>query len=238
MTDISELYNDPCKKLDALCVDAFFDLSLDEFKPTDLVLDTSWGETTVDLTPAIKAGETITHLLLTDTALQFNREDYGREDAENGGIDCIKGDDLSHIISMKYLRDAAQPPSLTNGDVYMWNNNSQLFKLFNLQDFVNDTNASLNELESRITDAENQISQINTKLNNFITTTNQALDTINNRLDAIESAIARPAGIPDDTVIAWGNRNYYSDYTNTDQRTTGIFTHSTAQTLANDTKDA
>lgn len=224
MTDISELYNDPCKKLDALCVDAYFYLSLDEFKPTDLVLDTSWGETVVDLTPAIKAGETITNLLLTDTALQFNREDYGRDGAENDGVDCINGDDLSHIISMKYLKDVAQPPALTNGDVYMWNDNSKLFETFNLQDFVNTTNSRLSSLENRMTNIEN-------KLDAFIAQTNQTLSNI-------LKTIARPAGIPEDTVIAWGNRNYYTDYTNTDKRTTGIFTHSTAQTLANDTKDA
>lgn len=224
MTDISELYNDPCKKIDPWCVDAYFDLSLDEFKPTDLVLDTSWGETVVDLTPAIKAGETITNLLLTDTALQFNREDYGRDGAENDGVDCINGDDLSHIISMKYLKDVAQPSNLTNGDVYMWNDNSKLFEVFNLQNFVNSTNNRLSSLENRMTNVEN-------KLDAFIAQTNQTLSNI-------LKTIARPAGIPEDTVIAWGNRNYYTDYTNTDKRTTGIFTHSTAQTLANDTKDA
>lgn len=224
MTDISELYNDSCKKLDAWCIDAFFELNLDPLNPTDLTLDNSWAPTTVALTPAIKAGETITNLLLTDTALQFNREDYGRDGAENGGVDCINGDDLSHIISMKYLKDVAQPPAITNGDVYMWNGNSQLFEVFNLQDFVNTTNQRLSNLENRMTNVEN-------KLDAFIAQTNQTLSNILN-------TIKRPSGIPEDTVIAWGNRNYYTDYTNTDKRTTGIFTHSTAQTLANDTRDA
>lgn len=224
MTDIYELYRDPCKKIDPWCVDAFFELKLDPLKPTDLTLDNSWEATTVDLTPAIKAGETVTHLLLTDTALQFNREDYGRDGVEDGGLDCISGDDLSHIISMKYLRDVAQPPALRNGDVYMWNDNSKLFEVFNLQDFVNTTNNRLTSLENRMTAVED-------KLDAFITQTNQTLSNI-------LKTIARPAGIPEDTVIAWGNRNYYTDYTNTDKRTTGIFTHSTTQTLANDTKDA
>lgn len=224
MTDISELYKDPCKKIDAYCVDAYFELSLDPFNPTDLTLDNSWAPTTVDLTPAIKAGETITHLLLTDTALQFNREDYGREGAENEGVDCINGDDLSHIISMKYLKDVAQPPNLTNGDVYMWNGNSQLFEVFNLQDFVDTTNQRLNSLENRVTNLEN-------RLDAFITQTNQTLSNI-------LKAIARPDGIPQDTRIAWSNINYYSDYTNTNKRTNGIFSHTTATTIPNDTKDA
>lgn len=224
MTSISELYNDPCKKIDAWCLDAFFELKLDPLNPTDLTLDNSWEATTVDLTPAIKAGETITNLLLTDTALQFNREDYGRDGAENNGVDCINGDDLSHIISMKYLKDVSQPPTLTDGDVYMWNDNSKLFEVFNLQNFVNTTNNRLTSLENRVTNLENKLEQ-------FINQTNQTLANI-------LKTISRPAGIPEDTVIAWGNRNYYTDYTNTDKRTTGIFTHSTAQTLANDTKDA
>lgn len=224
MINISELYNDPCKKLDAWCIDAFFELSLDPFKPTDLTLDNSWAPTTVDLTPAIKAGETITNLLLTDTALQFNREDYGRDGVEDGGLDCIPGDDLSHIISMKYLRDVAQPPTLTNGDVYMWNDNSQLFEVFNLQDFVDTTNQRLDSLENRMTNLEN-------KLDAFITQTNQTLSNI-------FTTIKRPSGIPEDTVIAWSNINQYNDYTNTGQRGHGIYSHSTSITIPDDTYDA
>ncbi len=230
-TDINELYVDPCRKLDSWCVDAFFELKLDPLEPEKLILDNSWGETSVDLTPAVKASETITHLLLTDTALQFNREDYGREGVTDGGLDCISGDDLSHIISMKYLRDVKQSSNLTDGDVYMWDGNSNLFQTFNLRDFVNTTNTRLKNLEDRMGDVEQRITRLETKLDTFISASNK-------NISNLQDLTKRPEGIPEDTRIAWGNRNYYTDYTNNNKRTTGIFTHSTAQTLANDTYDA
>lgn len=121
MTSVDEFPNtNPCCKIDAWDVDAYFDLQLTPADSTILTLDNSWGPTSVDLAPAIKAGETITHLLLTDSALQYNREDYGRDGAENGGVDCINGDNLSKIISMKYLKDVGGNAP-TGGDVYMFN---------------------------------------------------------------------------------------------------------------------
>lgn len=236
------IYNDPCTKIDPWCVDAYFELSLDKNDPAQLILDNSWGQTIVDLTPAVKTAETITHLLLTDTALQFNREDYGRDGAENGGIDCIGGDALSRIISMKYLKDVTQETPPTTGDVYMYDAFLNLFQPFNLKTFVDSTNADIAGLKERVSTWEQALALLTgTVNNNYIAQTNALnnyMDVTNKRLDIIEATIARPDGIPTNTRIAWSNINYYADYTNTNNRNNGIFTHSISQTITNDTRDA
>lgn len=227
MITSNELYPNACQKTDPWCIDAYFNLKLDDLDPSTLVLDNSWGETYVDLTPAVQDAETITHLELTNTALQFNREDYGREFAPNGGVDCISGDSLSRIISMQKLKDVDQTTPSSTGDVYMYNESNGLFSPFQLQAFVDQTQNDIKNLQNTVSGLTAQISALNTLINS-----------LNNRITNLENLTKRPDGIPQDTVIAWGNRNYYTDVTNTDQRTTGIFTHSTAQTLINDSKDA
>lgn len=231
MINSRDLYADSCSKLDAFCIDAFFDLKLDEFDPTILILDNSWEETEVDLKPAIKAGETITHLSLTPTALQFNREDYGRDGVEDKGIDCIHGDDLSHILSMQYLKDVDQNTPVKDGDVYMYDGVLNVFKPYDLQ-------ATIGSLNQEITNLKEQVTTLQQSLKNLKQVVENNYTAVTNRLAIIEETIKRPDGIPTDTVLAWGNRNYYTDYTNTGLKTTGIFTHNTSILLPNDTKDA
>lgn len=231
MISSKELYPNVCQKIDPWCVDAYFNLKLDGLDPSTLILENSWGETEIDLTPAVQDAETVTHLNLTDSALQFNREDYGRELAPNGGVDCIGGDALSRIISMQKLKDVNQTVTVGTGDVYMYNESNGVFSPFQLQEFVDSTNEAIKNLQNQIAGFQAQLNALTTLVNNNYTA-------LNNRITNLETLTTRPEGIPQDTVIAWGNRNYYTDFTNTDQRTTGIFTHSTAQTLTNDSKDA
>lgn len=220
MTDISELYNDPCQKLNPWCIDAYAKLKLDPLSPTDLTLDTSWGESTVDMAPVVKAGETITHLLLTDTALQFSREDYGRDGAENNGVDCIAGDALSRIVSMQLLKDVAQPSSLANGDVYMWNSNSQLFETFNLQVFVNQTNTRLTNLENRMAAVENRVTNLESAIQDILRT-----------LNSISSAIAKPDWAPSSAALVWGTINdAYAD----NPTQLGLYSHNPANNITGD----
>ena len=57
---------------------------------------------------------------------------------------------------------------------------------------------------------------------------------LQNIVSQIQETLRRPDGIPTDTVIAWGNRNVYADYTNTNKKIHGIFTHNTNNNLADD----
>ncbi len=61
-----------------------------------------------------------------------------------------------------------------------------------------------------------------------------ALTAITNRLDTIEQIIERPEGVPNNTRLTWGNINLYSDYTNTNNRNWGFYTHSTSTNIPND----
>ena len=137
MTDIKEYFTKGCPKMDASAISAFHELSLGDQHPEELTLTTSWDETTVDLTPAVKATETTTHMHLspngegeTPTALQF--------DGEHGSVDCISGDDLSGIISLSKLKDVEPGRPLRNGDVLMYNNGKWV--AYNLIDAINNLN--------------------------------------------------------------------------------------------------
>lgn len=186
MVDINDMYNDLCDKINSWCIDAFFDLKLTPSDSAELTLDNSWNTTSVDLTPAVKAAETVTHLMLSPednpTALQYNREDYGRKGAENGGVDCISGDALSRIISMKYLKDVSQTNKPTSGDVYMYDGN--LFQPYNLQTFIANTSNILNQhsqaidqLNTGLTNLQQVVANNYTALNNKIDQTAQQLQT-------------------------------------------------------------
>lgn len=188
MINIEDMFTDHCQKIDPWCVDAFFDLKLTPSNGTELTLDSSWGSTSVDLTPAIKAGETITNLLLTDTALQFNREDYGRKGAENGGVDCISGDALSRIISMKYLKDVSQNNKPSDGTVYMYD--GSLFQPYNLQSFITTTNNTLTQHTQQIDGLQAGLQNLTNIVQNNYTSLNNKIDQTR---DALQSQITTNA---------------------------------------------
>lgn len=144
MTNIDEFYHKDCEKIDANCINAYFDYHLDEENPAGLCVNTSWGGDCLDLTSIVKAAETVTSLELTPTenptCLTFNRED--------GQADCIHGDDLSRIISMTKLKDVDQTTPPVNGDVYIYKNGK--FYTFNLQQYMDDTANTINNMQAAI----------------------------------------------------------------------------------------
>ena len=144
MTNIDEFYHKDCEKIDANCVNAYFDYHLDEENPAGLCANTSWGGGCLDLTSIVKAAETVTSLELTPTenptCLTFNREDRQ--------ADCIHGDDLSRIISMTKLKDVDQTTAPVNGDVYIYKNGK--FYTFNLQQYMDDTANTINNMQAAI----------------------------------------------------------------------------------------
>ena len=144
MSNIDEFYHKDCEKIDANCVNAYFDYHLDEENPAGLCANTSWGGGCLDLTSIVKAAETVTSLELTPTenptCLTFNRED--------GQADCIHGDDLSRIISMTKLKDVDQTTPPVNGDVYIYKNGK--FYTFNLQQYMDDTANTINNMQAAI----------------------------------------------------------------------------------------
>lgn len=152
MTSIDEFYRKECEKIDASDVNAYLELRLDDQDPTKLILDSSWGETSVNLTDAVKAAETVTHLSLVPdcdepTSLQY--------DPERGDPDCITGDDLSRIISMTKLKDVDQNTPPTNGDVYIYRDGK--WYTFNLQSFVSNVNNAIDNINASITQILNRI---------------------------------------------------------------------------------
>lgn len=189
MTSKDDYYQKECNKIDPNCVSAYLELKLDDQDPSKLILDSSWGETSVDLEPAVKDAETVTHMYLSPeedpVALQY--------DPERGEPDCIHGDDLSRIISLSLLKDVDQNTAPVDGDVLIYRDGK--WYTFNLT---------------------------------------AALTAITNRLDTIETILTKPEGIPANAKLAWGNINLYSDYTNSNNRNWGFYTHSTSTNIPND----
>lgn len=256
----------PCPSIDPLDVNAYFELSLDPVDTQLLKLDTSWGCTAVDLAPALHLGETITHLFLTPednpTSLQYNREDYGIDGAPNGGVDCITGNELSRIISLRLLRDVSQTKVVKDGDMLVWNGVTELFEPYNIMDFIKQTNITLErhegdismlqstvttiqndvtDLKRRVTNVENRLDAVETDLTALkqrVTNLETTMGDVLNRLTRIEALLERPAGVPTNTRLVWGNINYLSDYTNSNNYNWGLYTHNPNSLIPNDAYDA
>ena len=206
-TPIESFHKKECCRLDASVVNAFIDISLDPDNPTGIILDTSWGTIKLDLKSIVKAGETITTLELTENGLCYHKED--------GTTDFIHGDDLSRIISMKLLKDVDQSQTIGGGDVYMYNSTTNLFEPFDLQTFVNETNTHLGRIDATLVQLGNRITAVE------------------NRITDIENLI--PFYPADKTMkLARGTINWYSDVTNTLDKTDGLFTHDKTINKVND----
>lgn len=175
MTDPNDFYHKPCEKLSGVCVDAFADLEYDPTNDQNLVLNTSWGESPLDMQPVVKASETVTHLSLTETALQYDNE--GTEP------DCITGDDLSSIISMHLLKDVDQTATLGVGMAYVWNGTK--FTPQTVGDGGGDAS-----LTSRVSQLETSVSLLqtsNTQLVQEVTALQQSLAALENRVTVLEN---------------------------------------------------
>ena len=205
-----------CDKIDPACIDAYLDYIYDpEEDPTTLCVKSSWGGQCIDLTPIVKAAETLTTLYLSPeenpNCLVFERED--------GESDCIDGDDLSRIISMKYLKDVTQSISISDGDVYMYNSETNMFEPYDLKTTVQNINTAIQNLT-------------------------QSINNILGRLTVIEQKLTPPADAPDDVKVVFGNINEYSDpnvvisegsgTVTTLDKTHGLYTHTLASNAYGD----
>ena len=94
MTTIDSFYKKECDLIDAQKVNAYIEAYLDNEDPTKLVIKTPWNDLVIDLTPAVKAAETVTHLTL-DPA---DDPTHLRYDNEAGQSECISGEDLANLI--------------------------------------------------------------------------------------------------------------------------------------------
>ena len=224
MTMLEEFNYKDCELIDAQQVNAYFDLSLDELDPTKLIFDSSWGTQTIDLTPAIKTGETVTHLMLDPDTNPV----YLRYDNEAGDSECIHGDDLSRIISMTLLKDVDQVTAPVAGDVYVYNTDGT-FHTYPLISTITSITNRLTSLENRATALENRMTLVENNLSALNTTVNS----LESRLHDIEQAI--PLWSSDKTTkIARGDINVYGDINNNNDHSHGIFTHATNSDVTND----
>lgn len=197
---------DDCDKIDPLCIDAYFDYGLDPDNPTGLCIHTPWGGECLDLISIVKAGETLTTLYLSPEE-DPNCLVY---EPERGDNICIHGDDLSRIISMRYLKDVDQNTPPSDGIVYMYNSTTNLFEPYDLKTTISNINTAITNINAAITNHEN-------------------------RLIRIEQMLTPPADAPSNVKVVFGNINDYSDpnvvinegsgTVTTLDKTHGLYTH-------------
>ena len=173
---------DDCGKIDPLCIDGFSEVTLDE--DGTLCVETSWGKNCVDIAQAVKGHESCTSLYLSPeenpNCLVYEKEE------RCGDNDCIDGDDLSRIISMRYLKDVDQTTAPSDGIVYMFDETTGLFEPYDLKTKLNNIDIAIQNLQAAITN-------------------------LANRVTTIEEKIAPPEGCPDNARIVHGVINIYGD---------------------------
>lgn len=244
-TPIEKFNINECEMIDGKTrVKAYTDIYLDPENPTGIILDTTWGKVHLDLKDIVKSGETITHLKLSPeddpTVIRYERED--------GGIDCITGEELSRIIYLRYLADVEQGHTLQNGEVLMYNSSSDTFNYYNLpaaladitasiaalQVAINNLNTTVSSLSTRVGTLETTVSNLSTRVGNLETTVSNH----GTRLTTIETKLTPPTGAPTGVGVAFGNINLYSDvnYTgsNTLNKTKGFYTHNLSTSVTGD----
>lgn len=199
---------DDCDKIDANCIDAYLDYTYDEENaPTTLCVQSSWGGGCIDLEPLVKAAESCTSLYLSPET-NPNCLVYEKEE-KCGDNDCINGDDLSRIISMRYLKDVDQTTAPSDGIVYMYNGETNLFEPYDLKTTIANINTAIQNIQATLANHEA-------------------------RLQVIEALLVKPTGTPEGANLTWGNINLYSDHnavidssgnvTSLD-KTHGLYTH-------------
>ena len=208
---------DDCDKIDPLCIDAYAEFDFDPDNETGICLHTSWGGNCLDLTEIVKLAESCTTLYLSPEE-DPNCLIYEPEEKCGDNI-CIHGDDLSRIISMQYLKDVTQETPPSDGIVYMYNSETNLFEPY--------------DLKTAITNINTAIQNINATLSNH-----------ENRIHAIELKLTPPSDAPDNVKVVFGNINEYSDpnvvisegsgTVTTLDKTHGLYTHTLASNAYGD----
>lgn len=173
---------DDCDKIDAQCIDAFSNLTLDE--DGTLCVETSWDKQCVDIAQAVKDHESCTSLYLSPedspNCLVYEKEE------RCGDNDCIHGDDLSRIISLHLLKDVDQAQEIADGDTYIYNAETGLFEPYPLVETIGAIQTAIQNIQQTLVNHEN-------------------------RLQTIEEAIRPPEGAPSNARIVHGVINIYGD---------------------------
>lgn len=191
---------DDCDKIDSQCIDAYHEFTYNEDEaPTTLCDKSSWGGGCIDLEPLVKVAESCTAMYLSPeenpNCLVYEKEE------RCGDNDCITGDELSRIISMQLLKDVSQELEIANGNVYMYNSETNVFEPYDLAGVIYNINTAIANLNAAITSLQNRVTTLETYVRDH-----------ENRLQIIEEKLTPPTGSPSTAKVTFGNINLYSDH--------------------------
>lgn len=184
MTDPYSLNYIPCSKISAEQVLAYLCFRLDPDNPLNLVLDTSWGELSLDLIPALSSMSG----LLGTMRIGMHQNAWGIElDRGRNGYSFVTIEALNRILPMNKFGDVVATPEIADGEVYKYNSTD--FEPYALK-------SALDTLEQQLQDMQGRYEAIS-KL--------PSLDAILARISALKKRL----GILDEE--DWGEIEYIDD---------------------------
>lgn len=230
MSSIEDFNRLECELIPAAMVNAYVSPLLNPLNTSELIIDSSWGEEKVDLTPAIKFAETVTHLSLSpaDTPLYL---EYLNEANER---DCIYGEDLAQIVPLMKLKDVDDTNAPVAGDTIVYDGDTGKFVTYPLL-------PTLEDLDERVTANRTDIDALQTVIGGLQATVTQLatqMSQVLQRLNTIEATLAKPTGIPSNARLVWGNINEYGDSTSSGSKNSGFYTHNPSTDTTNDLRFA
>lgn len=237
MTSRDQFYSKPCEKIDASCINAFIKAELDPIDPKMLVIKSSWDDSTLNLTPAVHDAETVTHLELSPV----NDPHYLDYTNETGEHECIEATEIANMIPMTQLKDVDKTVAPEDGDVYMYDEETLAFEPFALQNKIDDLQTQIDDLSNVVGTLGATVQALNDTVQSVATRLvqiNTELATINTSIATINATLTKPANVPADATLVWGNTNAYADHTNTNLKTKGFYSHDPNTDAADDTRSA
>ncbi len=206
MTTFSDFNRiEDCNKTDAECIDAYSSLTIDGTKITS---STSWGNSTIDIKDAVVDGQALTSMYLSPG----DNPNCLVYEPEYGDNECINGNDLSKIISMRELKDVDRTTAIGNRNVYLYDTETQKFIPYDLGSVIDSINSTIQNLSESITDINGRLSEYGSTISSLAS-----------RITAIETTLTKPYGVPSSASVVWGNVNVYSD-TNATVNASGVAT--------------
>lgn len=210
MSSIEDFNKLECELIPAAMVNAYVLPKLNPLDQAELIIESSWGEEGVDLTPAVKKAETVTHMKLSPE----NAPLYLEYDNEANEHECIYGDDLAQIIPVMKLKDVDDTNEPVAGDALVFDGNIGKFVTYPLIPTIED-------LDERVTANRTDINALQIS----VASLQDAVQQLIARVLELERRLTPPSGVPTNQVV-FGNINSYGDPSNNNDKTHGLYSHS------------
>lgn len=154
----------------------------------------SIGNQVFDMLPVIQAGETDTSIaLLNDIRrIRYYPEKWTRTEGKDGCYYDLCIPDIEALMLVNEIGNVEDKDPLETGDTLVYNADTEMYEMFNLNTALADIDTRINNLQLQIDDMEDEINDLRTLVNDLrraVTELTEVVGSFNNRLLDIENAI-------------------------------------------------